>query len=301
MKLFPRSLGIIALVACLVAGASAIREKLPPAIRELIPVFHEKTKSPASKGTRSTRPKGGETVSNDSRETYWPGLPVSAREKLIKITHTGHTVGYSTKAFSPAWAAYAIKAVTNPVSAKRPDTFMPDPALPVAYQVSTNEYTRTGYDRGHMAPNWAVSVSYGREAQIETFYTSNIAPQEPELNRGIWEALERIEANDYARRYDGVVCFDGPIYDAGSTAGLGKNNRIRIPGGFFKIIVRRVKGQVAVLALILPQSARGDGKSLSNYLVSVNEIERKTGLDFLTALPAAQQAALESTAAERMW
>jgi DNA/RNA endonuclease G (NUC1) len=52
-----------------------------------------------------------------------------------------------------------------------------------------------------------VSVSYGREAQSETFYTSNIVPQEPELNRGIWEALERIEANDYAGRYAGAVCL----------------------------------------------------------------------------------------------
>ncbi|MDB6175345.1 MAG: nucA [Chthoniobacteraceae bacterium] len=111
---------------------------------------------------------------------------------------------------------------------------MPDPALPVAYQVATNEYTRIGYDRGHMAPNWAVSVSYGREAQIETFYTSNIVPQEPELNRGIWEALERIEANDYARRYDGVVCFDSPIYDAGSTAGLGKTTISESPADLIK-------------------------------------------------------------------
>ncbi|MES2569919.1 MAG: DNA/RNA non-specific endonuclease [Verrucomicrobiota bacterium] len=299
MKLprLPRLLGIVALVIAAAGGAATFRDKLPPAIRELIPVFDEKSKAPASKGTRS---RGGEAVSNDSRETYWPGLPASPRERLVRITHTGHAVGYSTKVFSPLWAAYAIKSVNNPVSAKRPDTFYPDPVLPVAYQVATSEYTRSGYDRGHMAPNWAVSVSHGREAQIETFYTSNIVPQDPELNRGIWESLERVEGNDYARRYGGVVCFDGPIYD-GATVGIGKSNRIRIPWGFYKIIVRRVKGQVAVLAFILPQSARGDGKSLSKYLVSVDEIERRTGLDFLTALSNQQQAALEAVAAERMW
>ncbi|MES2571102.1 MAG: hypothetical protein V4710_13730, partial [Verrucomicrobiota bacterium] len=93
---FPRFFGIVALVVGALGGAAAFRDKLPPAIRELIPVFDEKSKAPASKGTR---PKGGEAVSNDSRETYWPGLPASPRERLAKITHTGHAVGYSTKVF----------------------------------------------------------------------------------------------------------------------------------------------------------------------------------------------------------
>ena len=101
-----------------------------------------------------------------------------------------------------------------------------------------------------------------------------ITPQEPELNRGILEALERSEGNDYDRRYNGVVTFDGPIYTSGSTAGIGRNQRIRILSAFYRIIVRRVKGEVSVLAFILPQSARGNGKDLPKYLVSVSEIER---------------------------
>lgn len=291
---FLRKFIFVSVTAGVVAGSAlGFHDRLPPAVRDLVPPF-----------VRTALERGdwriGKTQSG-SEEAYWPGLPISRSEKLVKLTRTGYCVGYSTKVFSPLWTAFAITSERTSRSGKRPATFMPDPDLPALYQVTTSEYTRSGYDRGHMAPNWAISLSYGREAQIETFYMTNIVPQDRELNQGLWQVLESIEANDYARRYGGVVTFAGPIYSSGSKAGIGEGGRIRVPSAFYRIIVRRAKGEVAVLAFVIPQTARGNGKALPRYLASVDEIERATGLDFLTALPEAQQTALEAKAATRLW
>lgn len=299
LRLLPKRYRTAAMVVAMLLGALGFQDQLPAVARDLLPSFVDVLRLPgAFTGDSTSRAK---EVAPKSTGTYWPGLPISRNEKLVPLTHIGYAAGYSTRVYSPLWTAYAIKAVKNPQSPKRPDSFTPNPALPAQHQVANSEYTRSGFDRGHLAPNWAVSISYGREAQIETFYTSNITPQKPELNQGIWQALESIEANDYARRYDGVVSFAGPIYDPASKAGIGNGKRIRIPSAFYKIIVRRYKGEVGVLAFIIPQTARGNGQSLPQFLVSVDAIEKATGLDFLTALPEKQQATLEATAAKRMW
>lgn len=243
-----------------------------------------------------------ETSTQPSSDVYWPGLPLVTNDRVTVLKRIGYCVGYSTQVYCPRWAAYAIKSVYNPESKERPESFYPDTDLPVQDRVETSEFSRTGYDRGHLAPNFSISFSYGREAQIETFKTTNICPQRPECNRHIWEDLEKIEGTDYARRYDGVVTFDGPIFGNDQYGGIGRNGRIKVPSDFYKIIVRRYKGQVGVLAFIIPQYPEGQGRAgLQKYLVSVHEIEEKTGIVFLTSLPSDLQTELKANPAPRLW
>jgi len=229
------------------------------------------------------------------------GLPVA--DCPVTVLHRiGYSAGYSTRVFCPLWTTYFVKPVTAPKSEARPEAFTPDPDMPPEYQVDTKEYARSGYDRGHMAPNWAISISYGREAQIQTFYTTNVIPQNHILNRGLWEELEKIEANDYARRYNGVMVFNGPIFNATSTKTIGQSHPIRVPSYCYKIILRFHRGQIDALAFVFPQKAYGQGRAcLERYLTSIAAIEQATGVHFLTGLPADEQAVLKAKTARRMW
>lgn len=230
------------------------------------------------------------------------GLPQSS-DVTNTFQHIGYTVGYSTRRNNPIWVAYQIPNIPPGAakSEKRPDSFYPNPALHPAHQIQTNEFTNTGYDRGHMAPNWAISIGYGRQAQIETFFLTNICPQRPECNRHLWETLEKIEANDYARRYNGVTTFTGPVFST-HPAGIGANHRIQIPDAFYKIILREQNQKTDALAFIIPQNPNGDTRdSLNQYLTTIELIENQTGVYFLTAIEPNTAKNIKTFKPQRIW
>lgn len=255
-----------------------------------------------SQSSQTLKPPTG---ANSSQERYWPGLPQTTHPVTI-LLNKGYATGYSTQVYSPLWTAYAIANIPKDEakSEARPSAFFPNPAIAQTHQIETREYTSSGFDRGHMAPNWAISVSYGREAQLETFYTTNICPQRPECNRHLWEDLEKIEANDYARRYNGVVSYDGPIYHKTDT-GIGHRERIKIPAAFYKIIVRQHKNEVDCIAFIIPQlpeaTSRNSRDNLQKYIVSVSEVEKQTDIRFLNNLPEDLQKRLKAKTPSSLW
>lgn len=100
--------------------------------------------------------------------------------KLTILKNIGYTVSYDEIRENPAWVCCRLISITYPVSPKRPSKFSMD-TLTIA-KVTHNDYTHSGYDRGHMAPNYAIATRYGQEAQKETFLMSNIVPQLGNLN-----------------------------------------------------------------------------------------------------------------------
>ena len=238
----------------------------------------------------------------------WAGAPEVEEDKIQILQREGYISGYSLNFHCPRWVAYKIKAEFKPVSGKRSNTFFPDPQITPRDRVTTREFNNSGFDRGHMAPNWAVSISYGRNAQLETFLLTNVCPQKPSLNRGIWEQLERIEANDYARRYNGVNTFDGPVFKslvAQENEGIGENGRIKIPEKFYKIILANKNSSLDCLAFEIPQNAvkpKGDArKELEKYLVRVKDIEEETKIKFFGNLSKEDKEGLELKKANRIW
>ena len=108
------------------------------------------------------------------------------KNNLTILANKGFVVGYDQKRLNPAWVAYKVFQIApDSVSPKRPSHFEEDERLTV--QVSHEDYTHSGYDRGHMAPNYAIATRYGKKAQLQTFLTSNITPQKHTLNDGIWK------------------------------------------------------------------------------------------------------------------
>ncbi len=214
---------------------------------------------------------------------------------VIVLTNTGYLSGYCEAHRNPAWVAYSVSSITVGPSAKRPSRFSTDTRT--ASRVSHDDYTGSGYDRGHMAPNYAIATRYGAEAQRETFLLSNIIPQSPNLNRIWWRLLEEKEANDLAMRLERVWVLTGPVFS-------GEPKKLRggvdVPTACFRIILDEENGQPRVLAFLTPQTVTGH-EPLAQFLTTVREIERETGLDFYPELPKEVQDRMETVKVERLW
>ena len=244
-----------------------------------------------------TASRAATTPTDSSELRIYGGLPNAARygQPIVVLTNSGYLVGYCEAHRNPAWVSFSISSITVGSTAKRPSKFLTDTrtASPVAH----GDYTGTGYDRGHMAPNYAIGTRYGQEAQRETFLMSNIVPQSPDLNRIWWRVLEEKEANDFALRLERVWVVTGPVF-TGEVKKLASG--VDVPTAFFRIILDEENGQPRVLAFIAPQTVTGH-EPLAQFLTSVREIERQTGLDFYPELPKDVQDRLETAKADRLW
>lgn len=229
------------------------------------------------------------------------GLPRAQRFSLRTwvrvLENNGFTVGYSELRRNPLWVAYHARPIHRRRAYRRPDDFRADERT--LARVSPRDYTRSGYQRGHLAPSWLIAQAYGRKAQLETFLMSNITPQKSGLNQKLWQRLEEIEADRFARWHGGVWVITGPVFGAHVRR---LRSGVEIPDAFYRIYVDEIEdGPPQVLTFIVPQTVRGE-EPLDDYLSTVDEIEARTGLDFLPALEDALEARLESGPADaRHW
>ncbi|MFT3868242.1 MAG: DNA/RNA non-specific endonuclease [Nibricoccus sp.] len=231
--------------------------------------------------------------------SFYGGQPqlvrTTATHGLRVLSNHGFTNGYSDELGNPVWTAYRVRDGKLEELPPRPEEFTTD-ARTVA-RVESNDYARSGYDRGHMAPNYAIALHYGREAQEETFRLSNICPQKHALNAGPWKELEQRIATNYPARFGEVWVLVGPIF---GDRPVRLKRRIAVPEAFYMIIIDENEGRVRAEAFIFPQDTPAEIES-GRYLTSIDEIERRTGLDFLNQLPAEAQNALEARVVSRVW
>ena len=155
------------------------------------------------------------------------------------------------ESFSPGKPA-AIAAFEKSLSQTRNHhfSFRIRPAQHHSWQACDGHeaYTSTGYDRGHMAPSYAIGTRYGHEAQRETFLMSNIVPQSPDLNRIWWRVLEEKEANDFAVRLERVWVVTGPVF-AGEVKKLPSG--VDVPTAFFLLRMEMEEKKTGINCLIL--------------------------------------------------
>jgi len=193
--------------------------------------------------------------------------------KLTILENKGYSVGYSEILKNPVWVKYSLDwSQKNPEPMTRPKTpFIPDPRT--KSRVKTDDFTRSGFSRGHMAPSFAIGAFHGRDAQLETFQLSNIVPQNQTCNDGVWNSIERMEADDFTKRFGQVDVTDGPVFEKQPPDRLPAG--IAIPTGFYKVI-KRPDGQA--IAFLVPQNPPSPKPEA--YLASPNEIQAITGIDF---------------------
>ncbi len=232
----------------------------------------------------------------DSAATAPYGEPAD-RLGLKRLPNRGYSVGYDDALPAPRWSSYRVFPYED-VYHERPSSFRSDPRT--AARVTTSEYVHSGYDRGHLAPNYAISVCHGAEAQRETFLLSNIIPQLHALNAGLWKDLEQRIMKRYVARYGTVWVQVGPVF---ASAPEKKVGRVPVPTAFWMVIsdYDETVGGVRAIAYLVPHEEKWRDTELARYVVSIRRVEELTGLDFFPQLPKATQDRLELAPAPRAW
>jgi endonuclease G len=221
------------------------------------------------------------------------GMKVFGRVNVLE--NRGYVVGYSESMRNPLWVTYRIFDVPQLSHGKRPSRFSVDTRTRA--QVAHNDYTHSGYDRGHMAPNYGIATRYGREAQLETFLMSNVIPQNRTVNRHLWKNLEMRVAKRYGRYFGEVWVITGPIFQ-GEIKKL--DSGIPVPSAYYKIIVDERNGSLRALAFVVPRYVPSYTR-IKSFLVSIDDVELFTDIDFFPDLPNETEAELESQRATRLW
>lgn len=214
-----------------------------------------------------------------------PRLNNNQPEQIIE--HIGYTVSYNPTWLEPNWVAYELTTAETGGEQERSNHFNPDP-LVEGDPVVTSDYSKSGYDRGHMAP--AADMKWSDQAMRESFYMTNICPQLHNLNAGDWKDLEEM-ARSWAQQYGNIYIACGPIVEAEYPT-IGKTHTIAVPAAFYKVFLRQTKEGWTSIGFIMPNQA--GNRPLMTYMLTVDEVEEQTGLDFFYNLPDSIEALVES-------
>lgn len=221
-------------------------------------------------------------------------LPAIESDDII-LTHKGFTLSYNSSARIPEWVAYELTADETRGEADRDDAmFQMDPSYR-STQAMREDYTGSGWTKGHMA--CAADFHWDEEAMDETFYLTNICPQDEELNKGDWNYLEK-QCRYWARDNGRVWIVSGPIIGDNIYGRIGERNVV-IPDAFFKAVLAENKGKYHSIAFVM------DNDDKRYYLydcsMSVNDLEELTGLDFFPQLYDNVEETVESKLEYSFW
>lgn len=210
------------------------------------------------------------------------------------IRHEGYTVSYNYLWRQPNWVGYELTRQETLGTEKRNGRFMPDP-LAQGGTATNADYTRSGYDKGHMAP--AADMKWSATAMKESFYFSNISPQHPELNRRKWKDLEN-KAREWSLADSAIIIVCGPIMESRPSRSIGRN-RVAVPRRFFKVILSPYTRSPRAIGFIFPNSP--STAPLRSYAVTVDSVERAAGMDFFSALPDELEDKIEAECKPTAW
>lgn len=210
------------------------------------------------------------------------------------IYHNGFTLCYREKYEQAEWVCYTLNAEKIQKNVDRNDNFRPDP-LVITGSAELSDYKGTGYDRGHLCPS--ADLTYSFETMDESFVMSNMSPQAAKFNRGMWKDLEH-EVRTLTAHYDTLYVVTGPVLEKDEYPVVGKND-VAVPEYYYKAILG-VKGNTwSMIGFILPnENCKG---TIWDYAVSVDEVERRTNLDFFSQLDDELENSLEKKCPIESW
>ncbi|MGN0740846.1 MAG: DNA/RNA non-specific endonuclease [Treponema sp.] len=203
------------------------------------------------------------------------------------ISHNGFILCYREFYEQPEWVCYTLDKNKTQKNVKRNDKFRSDPQVATG-SASLDDYKKSGFDRGHLAP--AADLTYSKETMSDSFFLSNMSPQRADFNRGIWKDLES-ELRTQTENFDVLYIVTGPVLEKKDYETTGVNS-VAVPEFFYKAILAVKDGKYHAIGFILPNQKCTD--SFWNYAVPVDEIEKRTGIDFFYRLDDTLEAELES-------
>lgn len=232
------------------------------------------------------------TTAEPASNLVIPALKEHRAEQII--THTDYTISFNSDWNIPNWVAYTLTGEMTIGEAKREESFSPDPAVR-KNAVVHKDYSNSGYDRGHMAA--AADFKYSQTSMSETFYTTNICPQNQNLNRGDWNDLEEL-VRKLARKHERIYVCCGPVVTSADST-IGRYQRVVVPQAFYKVLLRQHENSYTSIGFLFPNEA--GSKPLMTYAKTVDEIEQLTGIDFFPALPDDIEATVEADYDFALW
>ena len=218
-------------------------------------------------------------------------LPTSTTKQVIK--HSYFALSYNEKYEQAEWVFYFLRSQNEGIGHYKRPRFINDPKV-TTESADTDNYKKSGYDRGHLCA--AADMRFSKTAYDETFYTSNISPQKHNFNGGIWKLLEE-KSRYWATKYNGIYVVTGGILQKGlPTIG---SEKVAIPNYFYKILYCNFKGKDKMVAFLMPSVKSKD--PLYKFVVSVDSVEKMTGIDFFPQLNDAIEKELESKSDYKAW
>lgn len=211
-------------------------------------------------------------------------------EKMGEIVrHKYFTLSYNVKHKQANWVYYS-PCIAHEQGVERTNNFREDKSISVG-SAKPADYTKSGYDRGHLCP--AGDMTQSVEAMSETFYMSNMSPQEPGFNRGIWKSLEE-QVRMWGKR-EQIYVVTGPVFK--DEKGKIGTSRVTVPGYFYKIVYAPQRSQM--IAFVLPNEK--SKKHFTEHVVSVDSVENFTGIDFFFQLSDMLENRLEAKSDYSKW
>lgn len=208
----------------------------------------------------------------------------------VYLERMGYTVSFNPQTNIPNWVAWELNPARLVERESRSDRFVPDPDISPSRAITTDEYKGSGWDRGHMCP--AGDNRWHWRAMDESFYMTNICPQNHNLNRGDWKELE--EACRRWASLEPVYIVCGPILYAKPKYGyIGKRHQIRVPDAFFKVVLTGISSGTPRAIGFIYKNEAGNYKH-DSYVNTIDDVERITHLDFFPMLPDKVEEVIES-------
>ena len=217
--------------------------------------------------------------------------PCSVNNEIVY--HSFYKLSYSEIDEQAEWVYYELNPSKQNTYITRSDNFRPD--LKVSSQsAQLSDYYKSGYDRGHLAP--ANDMKYSSLSMSESFLLSNISPQDPSFNRGIWKRLEQ-QIHNWAIQYNKLVIITGPILNGEYYGAIG-SNLVSIPKYYYKVIIDPTD-YYRNIAFIIENKKSND--NLQDFVVSIDSLESITGIDFFCELDEKEEETIESSISLSIW
>jgi endonuclease G, mitochondrial len=246
-----------------------VKEKIKETVDEKI---EEKKKSIFDIFKSESSDNQNDTESDSDLEKYIP----SSKTNTEIVRHKAFILNYRDEFELASWVLHRLVKEAAYGHEGRSNEFLPDPLVESGSAV-TQDYSRSGYDRGHLCP--AGDFRHDKALEDETFYMSNMSPQMPDFNRGIWSDLEN-KVRSWVKKRGELIIVTGPVLKKGLPT-IGRRTQIAIPEKFYKIIYDPAKEEA--IAFLFPNE--GSVELVKSFTISIDELEAMTGIDFFAKLP----------------
>lgn len=236
------------------------------------------------------------TYSNSDKEISNSGFPVELMPNTTTgeiVNHSYYTLSYNEDYEQAEWVAYILKKEHLTYEDRKRPYFIEDPWVSTK-SADWRNYKGSGYDRGHLVP--AGDRRFSEQAYNETFYTSNVSPQDREFNAGIWNRLEK-KTRQWAKKYGVLYVVTGGVLQPGLKE-IGSED-VAVPDYFYKIVARKNNGEVKAIAFLMPNKEQSS--PIQKFAVSIDRLEQLTGIDFFQRLDEGKEVGLESGVALNNW